>query len=104
MLREVIDLDRTTEAGPAAGGRRGDGLEALLGASRAALLRDLARPRTTSDLADRHGLALGTVSGHLSIMARAGLVSAQRRGRRVFYVRTPLGQLLVDASRTGRPA
>jgi DNA-binding transcriptional ArsR family regulator len=102
MLRETRDLDHTTEASPAPGGRRTDGLEALLGASRAALLRDLVRPHTTSDLATRHGLALGTVSGHLSILARAGLVSPHRRGRRVFYLRTPLGSLLVDPPGTGR--
>jgi DNA-binding transcriptional ArsR family regulator len=102
VLRETTDLDHTTEPGPASGGRPDDGLEALLGASRAALLRDLVRPWTTSALAARHGLAVGTVSGHLSILARVGLVSAHRRGRHVFYLRTPLGSLLVDAPRPGR--
>jgi DNA-binding transcriptional ArsR family regulator len=80
---------------PTAGG--GDPLDALLGTSRAMLLRDLARPRTTSELASRHGLAGGTVSEHLSILARALLVRAERHGRRVYYGQTRLGASLVEA-------
>jgi DNA-binding transcriptional ArsR family regulator len=97
MLIDARDLDHAAEAGPRAGTGGTDALHALLGASRAALLRDLVRPRTTSELATRHGLAVGTVSGHLSILAQTRLVSAHRRGRMVFYLRTPLGSLLVDA-------
>ena len=97
MLKATGDIDHSAEAGPMSGTGAGDALHALLGASRAALLRDLVRPRTTSELATRHGLAVGTVSGHLSILAQTRLVSAHRRGRRVYYLRTPLGSLLVDA-------
>jgi DNA-binding transcriptional ArsR family regulator len=103
MLIEARDLDHPAEAGPRAGSGGTDALQALLGASRAALLHDLVRPRTTSELATRHGLAVGTVSGHLSILARTRLVSAQRRGRKVFYLRTPLGSLLVDAPPGAEP-
>jgi len=96
MLIDGRDLDHSAEPRPGAGTGGSDALHALLGASRAALLRDLVRPRTTSELATRHGLAVGTVSGHLSILAQTRLVSAHRRGRRVYYLRTPLGSLLVD--------
>ncbi len=76
-----------------------DGLDPLLGSSRAALLRDLGRPRSTTELAGRHGLAIGTVSEHLSILANARLVTAERRGRSVYYAHTVTGASLVDAHR-----
>jgi len=101
MLIDARDLDHRGEVRHGAPGGGTDALQALLGASRAALLRDLVRPRTTSELAARHGLAVGTVSGHLSILAQTRLVSAHRRGRRVYYLRSPLGSLLVDARREG---
>jgi DNA-binding transcriptional ArsR family regulator len=78
-------------------GSGSDPLDPLLGASRAMLLRDLDRWRTTSELAGRHGLAVGTVSEHLSILARALLVRAERHGRRVYYTQTALGSSLVEA-------
>jgi DNA-binding transcriptional ArsR family regulator len=99
MLIDATDRDPSAATVSGAGGT--DALDPLLGASRAALLRDLVRPRTTSELATRHNLAVGTVSGHLSILANARLVSAHRRGRRVYYLRTPLGSLLVDVRREG---
>jgi hypothetical protein len=63
-------------------------LEELLGATRALLLVDVACPRTTSDLAGRHHLAPSSVSHHLGVLHRSGLVSRFRRGKHVFYVAT----------------
>ncbi|GAA2971808.1 ArsR/SmtB family transcription factor [Actinokineospora diospyrosa] len=60
----------------------------LLGQTRATLLRDLEAPRTTSDLAKRHGLALATVSYHLSVLHSSGLISKARAKREVRYQRT----------------
>ncbi|GAA2971800.1 Helix-turn-helix domain-containing protein [Actinokineospora diospyrosa] len=60
----------------------------LLGPTRAALLRDLGAPRTTTDLAKRHGLAPATVSYHLSVLHSSGLISKARTKREVRYQRT----------------
>ncbi|MBM7772065.1 DNA-binding transcriptional ArsR family regulator [Actinokineospora baliensis] len=60
----------------------------LLGQTRAALLRDLEAPCTTTDLARRHGLAPATVSYHLSVLHSSGLISKSRAKRTVLYQRT----------------
>jgi DNA-binding transcriptional ArsR family regulator len=87
----------------------GDGeepLELLLGRSRAAVLAALARPASTSALALRLGLSPSTVSGHLAVLDRAGIVSRRRAGRAVLYALTETGEGLVsllaraEASRT----
>lgn len=77
------------------GGRRDDGVGELLGASRAALLRDLDVPRTTTELSERHSLAKATVSHHLGTLAAAGLLVATRRGRHVDYRRSARGDLFL---------
>ncbi|WP_245572539.1 ArsR/SmtB family transcription factor [Actinokineospora enzanensis] len=59
----------------------------LLGPTRAALLRDLEVPRTTTELGRRHGLAVGTVSYHLSVLHDNGLVTRTRDKRAVLYQR-----------------
>ncbi|RLK54645.1 ArsR/SmtB family transcription factor [Actinokineospora cianjurensis] len=63
----------------------------LLGQTRAALLRDLETPRTTTDLAKRHGLAPATVSYHLSVLHSSGLISKARTKREVRYQRNDQG-------------
>ena len=40
---------------------------------------------STSDLAARFGMTPPAVSRHLSVLQRAGLVSAERQGQRVLY-------------------
>jgi DNA-binding transcriptional ArsR family regulator len=60
-------------------------LELLLGQGRTAVLRALARPATTTELAARLHYAPSTVSAHLDVLARAGLVERHRVRRRVFY-------------------
>jgi DNA-binding transcriptional ArsR family regulator len=40
---------------------------------------------STSDLAARFGMSAPAVSRHLSVLQRAGLVSAERQGQRVLY-------------------
>jgi ArsR family transcriptional regulator, arsenate/arsenite/antimonite-responsive transcriptional repressor len=39
----------------------------------------------TTDLAARFGLSAPAVSRHLSVLQRAGLVSAERQGQKVLY-------------------
>jgi DNA-binding transcriptional ArsR family regulator len=60
-------------------------LELLLGHGRAAVLRALDRPATTTELAARLSYAPSTVSAHLDVLARAGLLERHRVRRRVFY-------------------
>jgi DNA-binding transcriptional ArsR family regulator len=70
----------------------------LLGPSRAALLRDLDVPRSTAGLAARHHLAPATVSYHLKVLARAGLVRSGRDGKFVLYHRTDAGSALAHTA------
>lgn len=69
-----------------------------LGASRAALLADLGVPRSTADLAARHGLSPATVSYHLRLLHDAGLLSRHRSGRTVMYERTEPAATIVTGS------
>lgn len=59
----------------------------LVGRSRAALLGDLGVSRSTSELSRRHGLAPATVSYHLGVLLRAGLVTRIRERQLVYYRR-----------------
>jgi DNA-binding transcriptional ArsR family regulator len=72
-----------------------DGLARLLGTTRAAILADLAAPRSTTELAERLSMSPAGTSHHLTALRDAGLVTGRRDGRAVLYVRTPLGDALV---------
>jgi DNA-binding transcriptional ArsR family regulator len=74
-----------------------DALGALLGHSRAAILGCLAIPRSTTELARELGQSAPSVSFHLSVLRRSGLVTSWRSGRRVLYRRTPLASGLIAA-------
>lgn len=67
----------------------------VLGRTRALLLATLDRPAATTELAQRHGLAPATVSAHLTALRGAGLLASERRGHRVLYRRTELGDALL---------
>jgi DNA-binding transcriptional ArsR family regulator len=61
-------------------------LEALAHPVRLRLVRTLARsPHTTSELADAWDLTAPEISRHLAVLRRAGLLTAERRGRYVHY-------------------
>ncbi|MFJ1617760.1 ArsR/SmtB family transcription factor [Streptomyces sp. NPDC088249] len=75
-------------------------LERLIGAGRAALLHELERPATSSELAAQLGQSLGTVGGHLAVLRNAELIAGTRVGRRVVYRRTDAGDLLAGRSET----
>jgi DNA-binding transcriptional ArsR family regulator len=64
---------------------RGDRLAIAVGRGRAALMRALVVPTTTTALADAVGLATSTVSEHLAALLSAGLVTRRRAGARVLY-------------------
>jgi DNA-binding transcriptional ArsR family regulator len=74
---------------------RSEPLSGLLGITRAAILRDLDLPRTTTELGGRHGLAPSTVSHHLGVLLNAGLVVRSRQGALVRYLRSDQGDELV---------
>jgi DNA-binding transcriptional ArsR family regulator len=76
-------------------------LARLIGSTRAAILAGLNTPCTTTELADRHGLAASSASAHLCVLRDAGLLVSTRRGRRVYYERTALGEA-VTAETCGR--
>lgn len=80
--------------GPPDPDRPPEALDRLLGRSRAAVLRALAAPATTSQLVRQLDLTLGGVGGHLTVLREAGLVTRTRTGRAVHYTRTPLGEAL----------
>lgn len=72
-----------------------DDVGELLGHTRATLLAALDRPRTTAELGRSQALTASTVSYHLGILHRSGLVSRRRTGRRVVYARTELAAALM---------
>lgn len=74
-------------------------VEALLGASRAALLEDLYSPRTTSELSNRHHLTPSAVSYHLGILHRAGLLRRWPERDHVLYECSALGRAIAESRR-----
>jgi hypothetical protein len=73
-------------------------LTALLGAPRTTVLRLLAEPLPTVELARRLGVTPSAVSQHLKVLHATGLVTRARDGRRVLYRRTALGDQLAGAT------
>jgi DNA-binding transcriptional ArsR family regulator len=72
-----------------------NGLPDLVGSSRAAILRDLGVARSTHELSTRWRLAPATVSYHLGVLLRSGLVSRRRDRRVVLYHRTEQGDAVL---------
>ncbi|RKT09579.1 helix-turn-helix protein [Streptomyces sp. 1114.5] len=56
-----------------------------LAGTRGRILRDLATPRTTTELAHRHWLTPSAVSHHLTALHRAGFLLKTREQHRVYY-------------------
>lgn len=81
---------------PGDASRRG-GLDRLVGANRAGLLRLLDQPLGTTHLAASCGLPVGAVGNHLRVLLDAGVVARRRSGRHVLYWRTALGEALIAA-------
>jgi DNA-binding transcriptional ArsR family regulator len=79
-------------------------LEALLGRTRAAVLRRLAAPCTTTDLARDLDLTAGAVSLHLTVMHQAGLLVRRRTGRSVVYGLGAVGEALLSSARAAPAA
>jgi DNA-binding transcriptional ArsR family regulator len=73
------------------------GLDRLVGANRAGLLRLLDQPLGPTHLAASLGLPVGAVGNHLRVLLDAGVVARRRSGRHVLYWRTALGDALIAA-------
>lgn len=77
---------------------------ALLGAGRAAVLRALRTPSSTTELRGMLGLSASTISHHLQVLANAGLATSTRQGRFVMYQQTTSGSALLESLReSGSP-
>jgi DNA-binding transcriptional ArsR family regulator len=78
------------------GSRTGDPLAAVLGRTRAAVLRSLEGGTTTTELARRLGITVSGASQHASALRSAGLVSSRRDRNRMVHATTDLGAKLLD--------
>lgn len=78
---------RPLAAPSAAGGT----LTRLLGATRAAVLVAAGHGATTTELAQRLGTSLPSVSRHTAVLREAGLITTHRQGLSVLHTATPLG-------------
>ncbi len=79
-------------------------LEALLGVPRARLLRLLAAPCTTGDLAARLNVTPSAISQHLRVLRAAGLVSTATVGRSRIHVLAATGRALAASPSGAGPS
>lgn len=85
---------RAFENGP--GSRpAGDPLATLLGATRAAVLRALCQPHTTTTLAWHVGISPASASSHAATLRGAGLIASERHGQTVIHQVSELGSALL---------
>jgi DNA-binding transcriptional ArsR family regulator len=73
-------------------------LSALLGFTRATVLRALETPCTTSELGRRAGASVTSASQHAAVLRRSGLITTVRHGGAVIHSLTALGAALLRAS------
>ncbi|MDG4788513.1 winged helix-turn-helix domain-containing protein [Micromonospora sp. WMMD1102] len=75
----------------------GDPLTALLGRSRAAVLRAALVGANTTDLARRAGISTPSASQHASVLRDAGLLRTTRHGKAAHHTLTPLARALLSS-------
>ncbi|MGW5652113.1 ArsR/SmtB family transcription factor [Streptomyces humi] len=75
-----------------------NGLDRLLGRTRASVLTEVARrgPRTTSEVATAVGIALPSASYQLAVLRDGGLLASRRDGQYVRHSATLMGLRLLD--------
>ncbi|WP_367130378.1 ArsR/SmtB family transcription factor [Saccharothrix sp. HUAS TT1] len=81
----------------------GSDLGALLGPTRAAILRSTLAACTTAGLAKLNDISPATVSHHTGVLRNAGLITTHRRANAANHLITPLGMQLLDKCRTVPP-
>jgi DNA-binding transcriptional ArsR family regulator len=87
----VYPLGRFAWMAPTATNSHRDPLAAVLGTTRARVLRALAEAHTTSGLARVLGISLASASTHAAVLRDAGLVTSRRQGQSVRHTLTSLG-------------
>ena len=87
----VYPLGRFAWLAPTATKNRSDALAAVLGTTRARVLRALVDEHTTSELARVLGISLASASTHAAVLHDAGLVTSRRQGQSVRHTLTGLG-------------
>ncbi|WP_217241548.1 helix-turn-helix domain-containing protein [Streptomyces sp. AC555_RSS877] len=78
-------------------------LAALLGRTRAAVLRAVATGATTGELARAAVVSASSASNHATALRDAGLIVSHRHAASVLHTLTPLGAALLRANTPGRP-
>jgi DNA-binding transcriptional ArsR family regulator len=96
----VYPLGRFAWMAPTATKSDGDPLAAVLGTTRARVLRALADGHTTSGLARVLGISLASASSHAAVLRDAGLVTSRRQGQSVRHTLTRLGAQWTSNDRT----
>ncbi|GAA4550193.1 ArsR/SmtB family transcription factor [Amycolatopsis samaneae] len=93
----LYPVDRTVPCCAAGTARQASSsLAALLGRTRALVLRMLESGASTSELAQRLNIAPASASEHTRVLREAGLVTSHRVSRAVLHTLTPLGRSLLD--------
>ena len=72
-------------------------LGSMIGLTRAAVLRALEVPHTTTDLALRAGTSVTSASQHATVLRRAGLITTDRHNGTAVHSLTPLGAAMLAA-------
>jgi DNA-binding transcriptional ArsR family regulator len=72
---------------------------ALLGSTRAAVLRATSAGLTTGEIARQVGIGAPTASHHLTVLRDSGLIATHRQDKTVLHVLTPLGAALLRPAR-----
>jgi DNA-binding transcriptional ArsR family regulator len=99
-LRPVLTFPIRTESRLLAGGHAGgDHVTALLGATRASILRSVIGGSTTTRLARLVGVAPATVSHHTGVLRDAGLITTDRHENFARHLITPLGLQVLTTGR-----
>jgi DNA-binding transcriptional ArsR family regulator len=80
-----------------------DSLAALLGLTRAAVLRALRKPHGTADLAYTVGISPASASEHAKVLRDAYLIETRREGRSVRHSLTPLGRTMLGQLQAEEP-
>ncbi|MGW6196113.1 winged helix-turn-helix domain-containing protein [Kribbella sp. NPDC055110] len=77
-----------------------DALADLLGRTRAAVLRSLTHPATTTQLARRVGISLASTSDHTRVLRAAALITTHRTQGTALHALTPTAQNLLTGATT----
>ncbi|MFD9698268.1 ArsR/SmtB family transcription factor [Lentzea sp. NPDC059081] len=101
-LRPVLVFPMRDEFRLLAGDHGSGHLGALLGATRAEILRSVVDGSTTTRLARLTGVAAATVSHHTAVLRNSGLITTERHENFATHLITPLGLRLLTAGSVDR--